>query len=74
MTTEQVTLVAKYNDLGPVRFEEKIALNTGRPFEVAYIGRGRTLFAKRTSFSESWYLCNEFRGLEVSLEGLGAQG
>ena len=73
MTTEQVTLVAKYNDLGPVRFEEKVALNTGHPFEVAYIGY-RTLFAKRTSHSQSWYLCNEFRGLEASLEGLGAQG
>ena len=66
MTTEQVVQVAKANGLGPVRFEERIALNTGRPFEVAYVGY-RVLFAKRTSFSQVWYLCNEYRGLETTL-------
>jgi hypothetical protein len=62
MTREQAIRIAADNNLGPVYFESKLALNTGRPMEVGYVGR--LLFCKTCSGPEGFYLCNEFRRLD----------
>ena len=52
--------------LGNVRFECRVATNTGRLMEVGYVlipEYGEKLFCKRqsTSDEDGFYLCNEFR-------------
>ena len=69
MTRKRAQEIATANGLGAVHFQFNIAQNTGRTFEVGYVSvQGvRALFCKRQSYSseDGFYLCNEFRGLEV---------
>jgi hypothetical protein len=73
MTHEEAQKIATDNGLGHVHFQYNIAQNTGRSFEVGYVsvGKGReahrSLFCKRGSDSnpDQFYLCNEYRTLEV---------
>lgn len=57
--------IADDHKLGNIYWESKIALNTGKPFEVGYIfvNGSKELFCKKQSFQENFYLCNEFREL-----------
>ena len=65
-TEVEVAKIARDNGLGTVRFEMKVAQNTGQLFEVGYVqqSRGRALFCKsRSHHPGQFYLCNEFDGL-----------
>lgn len=65
-TAKEIRLIAETNELGPVHFEDRIALNTGAAFKAAYVGerKNRSLFAKATRSTDfEYYLCNEFEGL-----------
>lgn len=62
-TYKEVIRIAEENDLGPVHFEDKIAINTGRRMEVGYV-KGRELFCKSSTGPAGFYLCNEFRRLD----------
>ena len=65
-TEGEVTKIARDNGLGTVRFEMRVAQNTGHLFEVGYVqqSRGRALFCKAQSHHPGqFYLCNEFDGL-----------
>lgn len=55
--------IAYDHDLGEVRFEWRTALNTGEKFEAGYViqNDNRVLFCKKSSLSDGFYLCNEFR-------------
>lgn len=62
LTYKDVRQVAEDNDLGPVTFETRVAVNTGRTFEVGMVG-DRILFAKKHSHTDFFHLCNEYRTL-----------
>lgn len=65
-TREEIKQIAKNNDLGEVRFEERLAQNTGRMMQVAYVfddEKQKHLFAKWTSFGEGFFLCNDYAQL-----------
>ncbi len=66
MNYSQMQQIADDHKLGNIHWESKIALNTGKPFEVGYIylNGSRTLFCKRNSDQKDFYLCNEFRELD----------
>ncbi|NDB86609.1 MAG: hypothetical protein EB127_28535 [Alphaproteobacteria bacterium] len=65
MNYSEMQKIANDNNLGEVYFEERIAINTGKPFEVGYVyvNNYKTLFCKKQSFQKDFYLCNEFRSL-----------
>ncbi len=67
MNRNEAQAVASENNLGEVLFQHRIALNTGKEFEVGYVfvqGK-KELFCKRQSYmtSDEFYLCNEYRKL-----------
>ena len=58
--------IANAAGLGQIHWEHRTALNTGKVFEVGYVG-DRELFCKRQSARGSeFYLCNEFANLNLS--------
>lgn len=71
MTKEEAQDIADFYGLGAVQFQYRIALNTGKEFEVGYIfsDNGKELFCKCQSRSMGdFYLCNEFRQLDEGLQ------
>jgi len=69
MNKDQLQQIARANNLGGVWFEWRVAINTGKYFEVGYVYHedgSRELFCKRQSSStvDDFYLCNEYRKLE----------
>jgi hypothetical protein len=65
MNYEEAQKIAWEHNLGNIDWQEKIALNTGNKFEVGYVyvNGMRELFCKCQSYSNSFYLCNEYRKL-----------
>ena len=65
LDVKQIKSVARDNNLGEVYFQEKIALNTGKLFEVGYVyvNGCKELFCKRSSNKNVFFLCNEFEKL-----------
>jgi hypothetical protein len=70
MNHNEMQEIATANNLGFIQFEEKIALNTGRPMEVGYVwvNGHRELFCKR-SMDRDFYLCNDYAKLRMGCEG-----
>lgn len=62
---DEAQQIANDNNLGNITWVEKIALNTGKLFEVGYVysNSTRELFCK-LSKGEGFYLCNQFRELD----------
>lgn len=69
MDYEQLQFIADMHGLGSIHFQFNTAQNTGNKFEVGYISRAgkRELFCKRQSNSncDQFYLCNEFREMDI---------
>ena len=67
MNHHEVQSIAEMAGFGPVSFEIRTALNTGKPIEVGYVGvKGkRVLFCKR-SMNGDFRFCNQFSSLEGS--------
>lgn len=63
---EEMADIAANANLGTVRFETRIALNTSKPIEVGYVivDSKKSLFCKKPSDSNNFYLCNEYRSLK----------
>jgi hypothetical protein len=61
MNYNKMQELATKNNFGYIQWEEKIALNTGKPMEVGYvwIDGYRELFCKR-SMNTEFRLCNQF--------------
>jgi hypothetical protein len=61
MNHSKMQELATKNNFGYIQWEEKIALNTGKPIEVGYvwIDGHRELFCKR-SMNTEFRLCNQF--------------
>ena len=54
-------------NLGDIIWEDRTAINTGQVFQVGYVykqGR-KTLFCKRQPYQQDYYLCNEFRDIDI---------
>jgi len=58
--------IATNHNLGKVHWQERIAQNSGKPFEVGYVyvNNCKELFCKKQSFQEKFYLCNDFSELK----------